>query len=374
MVDKLTEFRRFLQSSGLHETLQALDHETARGQASNQMAFTFERLPSLGPGPNNCFRPPQPQDDTAMKFDSPCAKRHPPRPADHRPKSLFNPQIGQPFRDDTFSDCRNNEDQFSFREDLSDNEEHTQNPDDYRRGGGALPSFAQSDNCIRVQLPPAPSARTPNIFQMADTAAFNTAPQSTTSPLHALPKPDPFSEVGSQNNLRPRSIQSRNNSAERDNSHSSFLQDRPLTPESPVLLLFSDACLLNRHRDLRVPAHPKRPTRRDAAPDAAAPLRVGPQPPARGRRLLEDHPPNAETGPENGDQDADVHNPGRGGQQAGHQGQVRGDPGAQGKHLFAPVSGGFRSAGTCRTTGWSASSASRTTRSSWTRPSRRSTS
>lgn len=258
MADKMNEFRRYLESSGLHETLHALDTETARAQPNSPFNFTFERLPGNGPVPSlaNPYHSNHPRDEGAMKFDSPCIKMPIPKQSDHRAKSMFGPAPTQPFRDDhNNSDTKNNDDQFSFGEDFSDNEERAKDVDDIRRQIPNIPSFSHSDNCIRVQhLPQTNSGNSRNnngnVFQFHNTSAFATAPQNPTNPLLAVAKNTPWeanNDFANQTQIRPRSIQSRKNSAERDNSNSSFLQDRQLTAETPVSVHFADKCLLIRH-------------------------------------------------------------------------------------------------------------------------------
>lgn len=246
MADKMNEFRQFLHNSGFHETLQAFDSEAARAHPKGSpFNFTFERLPNTSPyalSPHSNHR-----EDTAMKFDSPYVQKPGNKNAEHRAKSLFNPGVQQPFKEELHSDFKNNEDQFSFGEDISDNEERTKDPEELRRG---LPTFALSDNCIRVQHPPDSTSRSPsnnggNIFQYNQTATFATAPQNPANNLLGLAKNTPWenpSDFANQLQIRPRSIQSRNNSTERDSSQSDFSRDRQVTPEAPVSVQFSDTC------------------------------------------------------------------------------------------------------------------------------------
>jgi hypothetical protein len=251
MADKMNEFRQFLQSSGLHETLQAFDSETARAQPKGPpFNFTFERLPNNNPH-TLAFQSHQ-REDSAMKFDSPYAKKPVPKTIEHRAKSLFNPQVQQPFKEELQSDSKNNEEQFSFGEDISDNEERTKDPDEVRR---LQPTFALSDNCIRIQHTSDSNSRAPahnggNVFQFHNTATFATAPQNPANNLLGIAKNTNYespSDFANQIQIRPRSIQSRNNSVERDSSNSDFIRDRQLTPETPVSIHFSDPCLFTRH-------------------------------------------------------------------------------------------------------------------------------
>ncbi len=282
MSDQIGQVRKFLQASGMIETLQALERESMKNsQRNNQfMNFTFEKLPSMGNVAQASSGIDDRQMHSGMVFESPMIKND---NEGRKGPGLFNPymQSSGPFSNHSENDPKKKEeDTFSFGEECSDNEV---TPKSNMAGGRAQNvNFAQqpgsqkmkSENFIKINRTsigePVPQPRmTPPTYNFNNPGVFATAPSNIGNPLQqghpgnkrmtAEMADNEFNPSG-LSNYRPRSIQSRSNSREREGYASFQTAERNINFIDPVTIAYADQCQLTRHRGLQLPSTAKHPS------------------------------------------------------------------------------------------------------------------
>ena len=283
MSDKLNDIKHFLKNSGFDETLQILERESNKfiQKPDPAMNFTFQKnsetnhfrpADSFGnPDFSNKFHS-EPTSfakpvDSPMRFDSPHRNSTINKSQNGQFPKIINPyKISETHSSNRFdTEIHTNEENFSFGEDLSDNEINTKPLQPYQQTEDpfVVSHRMKSENFIRLNKNVHPSNHTfqdhsPNAqFLTSQVVQMQGHPQSFAGPhinQDRLGFPKRFSQnspiiefPGNTNNYRARSIRSRPNSVEKESAQLTVNFERLLNFGQQVTLSQADQCRFIRH-------------------------------------------------------------------------------------------------------------------------------